>query len=496
MPNLISPNQVAFVPGRQIQDNIIVAQEDLHKLKTMKGKKDSMSWKIDLSKAYDRLQWNFIRDVIVEAGLKGSFVDLIKWYVSTVSYKAVLNKEATETFTPGCGIRQGDPLSPYLFVLCMENLSYLINHIVYFGYWKCVKVSREGPPISHIFFADELILFGQSSITQVEMMKDYLDTFCKLSGQQIRFAKYCIFCSCNTNERVAKSISKVCRSPLTKDLGKSLGVHLIHGRVRNRTYGALVEKVQSRLASWKSDTLSLAGRVTLIKAVTSALHVYTIQSAKIPSNLSLNLDKLNRNFLWGHKDTKKTTHLIKWDTTCMPKNRGGLGIMRMKGMNQALSAKGVVCSSTWRGIAFGAKLISKGLKWRVGYGCQILFWLDNWVLLHGKVLTNEQRCMRGMGLDASCPRCLSGVENIEHLLRGCKDSIGVWEDISKGITSSPTFLGNLDAWLTTNLRSNELVNGSITTGGVLCDHSKSWLGGFVLNRGSGSAIEAEFWGLL
>ncbi|KAK3199147.1 hypothetical protein Dsin_022562 [Dipteronia sinensis] len=135
--------------------------------------------------------------------------------------------------------------------------------------------------------------------------------------------------------------------------------------------------------------------------------------------------------------------------------------------------KGVVCSSTWRGTAFGAKLISKGLKWRVRDGCQALFWLDNWVpkvgilreqatitlsedTLSQTVLTNEQRCMRGMGLDASCPRCLSGVENIEHLLKGCMDSIGVWEDISKGITCSPTFLGNMDAWLSTNLRNNEL----------------------------------------
>ncbi|KAK3205342.1 hypothetical protein Dsin_019388 [Dipteronia sinensis] len=97
--------------------------------------------------------------------------------------------------------------------------------------------------------------------------------------------------------------------------------------------------------------------------MTSALPVYTMQSVKIPSYLCLNMDKLNRNFLWGHTDTKKPTYLIKWDTACLPKNRGGLGIKRMKGMNQALLAK----------------LISKGLKWRVGDGCQVLFWLDNWL---------------------------------------------------------------------------------------------------------------------
>ncbi|KAK0587703.1 hypothetical protein LWI29_027305 [Acer saccharum] len=558
------------------------------------------------------------------------------------------------------------------------------------------------------------------------MMRGCLDTFCNLSGQQISFPKSCIFCSSNTNVRITKDISKVCGSPLTKDLGKYLGVPLIHGRVRNRTYGALVEKVQSRLAAWKSDNLSVAGRVTLIKAVTSALPVYTMQSVKLPSELCLKLDKLNRNFLWGHTENKKATHLIKWDMVCSPKSRGGLGIKKMKGMNQALLAKvgwwilqhdngiwchllnhkylnnrsltdpelikGVVCSSTWRGVAFGAKLLTKGLRWRIGDGCQVLFWLDNWVpeigflrehatvipsadtltqtvshflcngnwniaqlaavlpwnivhrvvsihaggsysgpdrciwgwakdgefsvktahegqlevesltlwpwkfvwklkippriqhflwvLLHGKILTNEQRCIRGMGLDASCPRCLSGIENIEHLLRGYRDSKAVWEDISKGITSSPTFLGNMDDWLTSNLHNNKLVIGNvpsflhfasvlwyiwkwrcsktfdddfclpqtphliinrvckdwmeancagnpriaraisvawdppsegyvklnvdggcagglgaITAGGVLRDHWKNWLGGFVVRKGVGSAIEAEFWGL-
>ncbi|KAK2658152.1 hypothetical protein Ddye_004685 [Dipteronia dyeriana] len=183
MPNLISPNQIAFVPRRQIQDNIVVAQEVLHKFKTIKGKKGFFSWKIDLSKAYDRLQWNFIRDVIVEVGLKGSLVDLIIWCVTTISCKAILNGES------------------------------------------------------------------------------------------------CILYSCNTNERAAKNVSEVCGSPLTKDLGKYLGVPLIHGRVRNRTYGALVEKVQSRLAGWKSDTLSLVERVTLIKVVTSSLPVYTMEHA-------------------------------------------------------------------------------------------------------------------------------------------------------------------------------------------------------------------------
>ena len=244
-------------------------------------------------------------------------------------------------------------------------------------------------------------------------MKNCLDEFCNLSGQQVSFAKSRISCSNNITEAEARRIVSMCGSPLTKNLGKYLGVPLIHGRVNNHTYYELVDKTQKRLAAWKSDSLSLAGRVTLIKAVTSALPVYIMQSVKLPGDICDRLDKINRNFLWGHTEAKKTIHLINWDTVCMPKRCGGLGIKKTKDMNQALLAKvgwrllqnenglwckllsskylntsslidiiyskGGVCSSTWRGIRFGVKLLAKGLLWRVGRGDKIRFWVDNWV---------------------------------------------------------------------------------------------------------------------
>ena len=135
---------MTFVPGRQIQDNIIVTQDVLHKFKIMKGKKGCIAWKIDLAKAYDKLQWNFIRSVLVEIGLGSDLVELIMWSITSVQYRVVLNGEVTEPFMPGCGIRQGDPLSPYIFVLCMEKLSHLINQELNSGWWKCIKVSRGG----------------------------------------------------------------------------------------------------------------------------------------------------------------------------------------------------------------------------------------------------------------------------------------------------------------------------------------------------------------
>ncbi|KAK2658529.1 hypothetical protein Ddye_005062 [Dipteronia dyeriana] len=102
---------------------------------------------------------------------------------------------------------------------------------------------------SHLFFVDDLILFGQATRTQAEVMRDYLESFCDICGQQISFPKSTLFYSKNMKDIEACVFAKVCGSPLTKDLGNYLGVSLIHYRINNKTYRGLVEKTQIRLAA-------------------------------------------------------------------------------------------------------------------------------------------------------------------------------------------------------------------------------------------------------
>ncbi|KAK0586151.1 hypothetical protein LWI29_001876 [Acer saccharum] len=339
--------------------------------------------------------------------------------VSSVQFKVLVNGEASDSFRPKCGIRQGDPLSPYLFVLCMEKLSHIIQLKITEGLWKPVKISRGGPAISHLFFADDLILFGQASVKQAQVMKDCIDLFCDVSGQQVSFPKSRVLCSNNVSNGFAKTLAEICGSPVTKDLGKYLGVPLIHGRITKDTYKDILDRIQSRLSMWKSSTLSFAGRCTLIKAVSSAIPIYAMQSSKLPNEMCLKIDMLNRNFLWGHSAEDKKIHLIKWDTVCYPKHQGGLGIKKSKKMNQALLAKAGwrlmqnkeglwgnllkhkylrgdswleldkhkdnASSSIWRSIKFGSKVLLGGLKWRVGNGDRIAFWCDVWVPDFGKL---------------------------------------------------------------------------------------------------------------
>ena len=143
---------------------------------------------------------------------------------------------------------------------------------------KPIKIGRKSPPISHLFFADNLIFFAEASKSQIDdiVIMECLNDFCAISGQVISPAKEKLFVSPNFHKLTAREIRARCKIPLTADLGKYLGVPLIHKRVSKTTYYHILEKVQDRSAGWKAEQLSMAGRTLLVQSVTSAIPVYTM----------------------------------------------------------------------------------------------------------------------------------------------------------------------------------------------------------------------------
>lgn len=148
-----------------------------------------MLLKLDLEKAYDRLRWDSLEDTLRAVGLTEGWVGKIMECVSGPSMSILWNGKKSESFKPSRGLRQGDPLSPYLFVMCMERLCQMINSTVMDKKWKPIKLSRGGPQLSHICFADDLILFAEASVSQVRVIREVLETFCRASGQKVSLPK-------------------------------------------------------------------------------------------------------------------------------------------------------------------------------------------------------------------------------------------------------------------------------------------------------------------
>lgn len=174
--------QSRFIPRHSTTDNITAAQEVIHSLSKRKGKNGSFILKVDLEKAYDVVDWGFMRAVLRFSGFNHHLCTLIMTCITTTSMSLCWNGEKLLAFSPARGLRQGDPLSPYLFVLCMEVLGQSISKAVSSSAWKPVLLSKKGLSVSHIFFADDLLLFGEASFSQAGLMEHLLATFCCMSG--------------------------------------------------------------------------------------------------------------------------------------------------------------------------------------------------------------------------------------------------------------------------------------------------------------------------
>ena len=151
LDNIISPYQIAFISRRRGTDNIVIAQELIHSMGRAKERTGYMAIKIDLEKAYDKIEWAFIREMLIEFNFPDNIVYLIMSCVSSVSTSLLFNEGCLESFLPSRGIRQGDPLSPYLFILSMEYLGYLIEEKCEAKLWSPIKASRSGPAFSLFF---------------------------------------------------------------------------------------------------------------------------------------------------------------------------------------------------------------------------------------------------------------------------------------------------------------------------------------------------------
>ena len=336
MAHLVGPHQSAFIKGRQILDGALIAGEVIESCK--QNKTEASIFKIDFHKAFDSVSWEFLDWTLAQMNFPMKWRDWIRTCVSSASASILINGSPTPPIKLSRGLRQGDPLSPFLFTLIAEPLNLLIKKAVSLSLWDGIEVCRGGPKITHLQFADDTVIFCPPKMEFLENIKRVLILFHMASGLQINFYKSSLM-GINIDPSLldhlaSQLLCKVGSLPFTY-----LGLPIGGNSSRIKLWDPIISKIEKKLASWKGNLLSIGGRVTLIKACLASLPLYYMSLLPMPKGVIEKIIQLQRNFLWRGSMEKKALPLVAWNVLELPKQYGGLSIGNLHNKNTALLFK-------------------------------------------------------------------------------------------------------------------------------------------------------------
>uniref|UniRef100_A0A2N9HEY0 Reverse transcriptase domain-containing protein n=1 Tax=Fagus sylvatica TaxID=28930 RepID=A0A2N9HEY0_FAGSY len=411
LAKIISSPQNAFVKERQILDSVLIANECIDS--RMRSGIPRVLCKLDLEKAYDHVNWKFLLYMLRRCGFSARWIRWISFCISSVRFSILVNGSPCGFFSSSRGLRQGDPLSPLLFVIVMEAFSRMMDRAVEGGLLSGFLVGDRGIStlmMPHLLFADDTLIFSAAEHDQILNLRYVLTWFEAITGLRINLGKSELVPVGDVSdvEGLADILGCKTASLPMQYLGLPLGAKFKSKDIWN----PVLEKVERRLAGWKRSYLSKGSKLTLIKSTLSNLPTYYMSLFPIPVSVAKRIEKLQREFLWQGTGEEFKFHLVNWNQICAPVRYGGLAVRSLLTFNQALLGKwlwrfGVERDALWRRVIaekFGSvgggwstqqahgsygmslwKYISKGwdqfykfLEFKVGDGSWIPFWSDVW----------------------------------------------------------------------------------------------------------------------
>ena len=255
-----------------------------------------MALKLGMSKAFNRVEWNFLEATMMKMGFGARWVALILSYTNSASYSILANGVPKGDIRPSRGIRQRDPRSPYLFLICLEALNCQLQQAARSEAIRGFSLCKNGPEISHLFFADDTFLFCQATKRDLDVIQSILVLYEKASGQKLNREKTTVFFSKATPAvRKIEIINELGVSEV-REYEKYLGLLAVVGRKKNVSLNFIKERVWNKLQGWKENLLSQVGREVLLKAVVQAIPTFAIGCFKLPSGLLNDIEMMIGNF--------------------------------------------------------------------------------------------------------------------------------------------------------------------------------------------------------
>uniref|UniRef100_A0A2N9FNQ8 Reverse transcriptase domain-containing protein n=1 Tax=Fagus sylvatica TaxID=28930 RepID=A0A2N9FNQ8_FAGSY len=368
-PQLISDYRPISL-SNVITNNVAVAFELIHALwSRRRGKLSQMAIKLDMSKAYDRVEWTFLERVMQRMGFASRWIHLMMACVRTTSYSAGREKRVNE-----------------------------------------VSICRGGPKISHLLFADDSLFFCDASTENCSRLLEVLSTYERASGQVVNRDKTAFFFSKNTPDHKRDIIQQMWGVRGSVNFERYLGLPVLVGKSKQQTFNGLKEMLAWRLQGWKKQSLSKAGRAVLIKTIAQVIPTYTMSCFKLPKVWCDSVNSLVFKYWWGQTRGENKIHWLNWGRLCSPKDEGGMGFRDLHCFNLALLAKqgwrmlthqqslfarvfkskyfpggsfvraklGSNPSFIWRSILAARDLLVDGIWWSLGSGKEVNIWNDEW----------------------------------------------------------------------------------------------------------------------
>lgn len=383
---LVDINQSAFIKHRSIHDNfklVELAAKALHR-----QRRSSLLLKLDISKAFDSVDWTFLLQVLQAMGFGERWREWISALVSTASTCILLNGDPGNKIFNRRGLRQGDPLSPMLFILVMETLHRLFASAIQ----QNVLAPSPVRAIRHqcSIYADDVVVFIRPTRQDLVTTREILNFFGDVSGLRTNLAKcQAVPIACSPEEM--SLVPRFLQVPIHEFPITYLGLPLSVFPLRRTAFHPLIDKVATSMPTWKAALLNKAGRLTTVKAVMSATGIHTMIALKVPDWVIHEIDKRRRGFLWAGKSSATGGQcLMAWPTVCRPTELGGLGIPDLKVAAHALRLRWLWLQRTdqnrpWRDLelAFGAdravsSMFHNSVDIELGDGQLSLFWADRW----------------------------------------------------------------------------------------------------------------------